>query len=487
MDQTDDPTGRDIRFETLFEQAPFSIQVLSVDGRTLRVNAAWKRLWQPPDDDRLLAYVLEEHNVLEDPELEAKGITPYFRRAFAGESVEVPLTLFDHAQMKVPARIRWIKARATPVVDLNGQVGEVMLIHEDVTAQVEAENVLADSARRMEELADSIPQLAWIADATGAISWYNKRWYEYTGTTPDEMVGWGWQSVHHPEVLSAVTERWKHSIESGEPFEMTFPLRGSDGQYRPFFTLVAPLKDGNGRVQSWFGTNTDVSDLKDAEDDLRAVASELSEMDRRKGEFLATLAHELRNPLAPLRNGLQILRISAGDQAVAGRARDMMERQLSNLVRLVDDLLDVARISGGKIELRREPVALQTVVARAVETTMPIIEAHRHTLTVDAPTEPILVDVDTARFSQVLANLLGNAAKYTPPSGKLMVVAAVENGEAVASVVDNGVGIPPGALNSVFDMFAQVRENLPMAQGGLTSQLTATARAWAARLPYDFR
>ena len=227
------------------------------------------------------------------------------------------------------------------------------------------------------------------------------------------------------------------------------------------------LKDAAGSVQQWFGTNTDVSEQKTAEDGLRTLASELSEMNRRKSEFLATLAHELRNPLAPLRNGLQILRLGAGDSAVAGRARDMMERQVDHLVRLVDDLLDVARISGGKIELRREPVSLQSVVARAVETTMPAIEAQRHTLTVDAPEAPILVDVDTARFTQVLANLLGNAAKYTPPGGHLRVVAAVEGDLAVASVVDNGVGIPPTALDLVFDMFSQVGDSVSMAQGGL--------------------
>ena len=458
---------QDVRFETLFEQAPFSIQLLRQDGRTLRVNRAWKRLWQVEDGCELLDYVLNQYNVLSDPELEAKGITSYLRRAFAGEEVELPDTYFDHVELGAPARPRWIRARATPVFDDNGKVLEVMLIHEDISMQKDAAQAHLASERRMEQLANSIPQLAWMADANGSITWFNDRWYEYTGTTPQEMTGWGWQSVHDPEVLPGVVKLWTASIVSGNPFQMTFPLKGRDGSFRPFFTLVAPLKDAAGSVQQWFGTNTDVSEQKTAEDGLRTLASELSEMNRRKSEFLATLAHELRNPLAPLRNGLQILRLGAADSAVAGRARDMMERQVDHLVRLVDDLLDVARISGGKIELRREPVSLQSVVARAVETTMPAIEAQRHTLTVNAPEAPILVDVDTARFTQVLANLLGNAAKYTPPGGHLRVVAAVEGDLAVASVVDNGVGIPPTALDLVFDMFSQVRDNVSMAQGGL--------------------
>ena len=208
------------------------------------------------------------------------------------------------------------------------------------------------------------------------------------------------------------------------------------------------------------GVTLDVSEQKHAEECLR-------ENDRRKDEFLATLAHELRNPLAPLRNGLQILRIGIGDQAVIGRARDMMERQVDTMVRLVDDLLDVARISGGKIELLCARQTLQTVVARAVETAMPAIEAQRHTLNVNAPAQPIWVEVDSARLAQVLANLIGNAAKYTPPGGRLTVTASVEHNEAVMSVADNGVAIPPKALERVFDMFSQVGETRSMAQGGL--------------------
>ena len=456
-----------VRFETLFEQAPFSIQLLGKDGRTLRVNRAWKRLWQRDDGSELLDYVLNHYNVLQDPDLESKGITAYLRRAFAGEEVELPETFLDHAALDVRAQPRWIRARASPVFGDDGEVVEVMLIHEDISAQKAADLTGRLSERRMEQLANSIPQLAWMADSTGSITWYNDRWYEYTGTTAEQMTGWGWQSVHDPEALPAVMKLWTASLVSGEPFQMTFPLKGKDGAFRPFFTLVAPLKDATGAVQQWFGTNTDVSELKSAEDALRALAAELAATNLRKTEFLATLAHELRNPLAPLRNGLQILRLGSGDTAVAGRARDMMERQVDHLVRLVDDLLDVARISGGKIELRRETASLQEVVARAVETAMPAIEAQRHILTVDAPEEPVLVDIDPARFTQILANLLGNAAKYTPPGGQLRVVAGVERDLAVAKVVDNGVGIPAAALEHVFDMFAQVRDNMSMAQGGL--------------------
>ena len=190
-------------------------------------------------------------------------------------------------------------------------------------------------------------------------------------------------------------------------------------------------------------------------------------MDRRKSDFLATLAHELRNPLAPLRNGLQIMRMASGDEVMIGRAWDMMERQVGSLVRLVDDLLDIARISGGKIELRRERTALQDIVGRALETSTPAVEAQRHALKLRVASEPVAVDVDSTRLAQVLANIISNAAKYTPPGGQVEVAAGAADGQAFMEVVDNGVGIPKASLASVFEMFSQVRENLAMAQGGL--------------------
>ena len=240
--------------------------------------------------------------------------------------------------------------------------------------------------------------------------------------------------------------------------------------------VCVPLHAGDGSVSGVLFHGVDQTARKRAEDELRQVASELSEMDRRKSDFLATLAHELRNPLAPLRNGLQIMRLAGANEALSGRARDMMERQVGHLVRLVDDLLDVARISGGKIELRRGPRALQEVVARAVETATPALDARSHSLVVRAPAEPIPVDVDETRLAQVVANLLGNAAKYTPPGGAVSVEARVESGQAVVEVTDDGVGIPAASLPTIFEMFSQVKENLAMAQGGLGIGLALSKR-----------
>jgi PAS domain S-box-containing protein len=236
-----------------------------------------------------------------------------------------------------------------------------------------------------------------MARPDGHIFWYNRRWYEYTGTTTDQMEGWGWESVHDPEVLPKVLMRWKASLANGEPFDMIFPLKGADDKFRPFLTRVNPLRDQEGRVLHWFGTNTDISEIKEMEEALR-------DTDRRKDEFLATLAHELRNPLAPIRNSLEILKMPSVDTETAQQTRDMMERQVHQLVRLVDDLLDVSRVMRSKIELRRERVELASIVAGAIEAAQPIIEVQGHELSLSLPPESLLLDADPVRLAQVIGN-----------------------------------------------------------------------------------
>ena len=452
------------RFRALMEQAPFSVQVLSPDGRTVGVNRAWSELWGVTLDD------IADYNVFADAQLEAKGVLPHLRRAFAGEAAALPAIRYDrNATLPHLAPndhpVRWVSAVAYPLKDGAGVVREVVLVHDDITERRRAESALRESEEKLRLLANTIPQLAWMANPDGHIFWYNRRWYDYTGTTPAEMEGWGWQSVHDPSVLPEVLERWKGAIARGEPFDMVFPLRGADALFRPFLTRVNPFRDAEARIVYWFGTNTDVSELKRMEDALR-------DADRRKDEFLATLAHELRNPLAPISNSLQILKTPRLDAATALQTRDLMERQIHHLVRLVDDLLDVSRVMRGKIELRKEPLELATVVARAVETAQPLIELKGHQLEIAVPDESLLVDADPVRLAQVVGNLLTNAAKYTEACGHIAVSARRENGEAILSVRDDGIGIAPDMLPHVFELFVQADHAATRSQGGLGIGLT---------------
>jgi two-component system CheB/CheR fusion protein len=328
-----------------------------------------------------------------------------------------------------------------------------------------AEASLHQSEEKLRLLANTIPQLAWMAKPDGHIFWFNRRCYEFTGLTIEQLDGWSWAKLLDPDVSEQVLAGWQGAIASGEPFDMVFSLKGADGHFCPFLTRVNPFKDDAGRILYWFGTNTDISDIKHMEEALR-------DADRRKDEFLATLAHELRNPLAPIRNGLHVMRLSGNESDTIAEARTMMERQVDQMVRLVDDLLDVSRITRNKLELRMLRIELSVVVQSAIETSRPLIEQGRHSLSVALPSEPVYLEGDAVRLAQVFSNLLNNSAKYTEPGGNISLTAELRPGEVWVRIKDNGLGIPADALPRIFEMFSQVDRNLERAQGGLGIGLT---------------
>jgi PAS domain S-box-containing protein len=354
--------------------------------------------------------------------------------------------------------IRYYLALKFPLQDFNGET-LLATIAVDVTEQRRTEEALRQSEERFRSLAESIAQLAWMAKPDGYIYWYNRRWFEYTGTTQGDVEGWAWQSVHHPDTLPDVMAHWHAALAAGSTFEKVFPLRGADGTYRSFLTRCVPLRDADGTIVQWFGTNTDISEQL-------ALQEQLRDADRRKDEFLATLAHELRNPLAPLRSGVEILRHTT-DPGRIRETRDMMERQLTHMARLLDDLLDVARITAGKLELRRQSIDVSAVLRSALESVQPAMDSLQHTVTLTPPPKPIHVDGDAVRLAQVFSNLFNNAAKYTPRGGHISISVRPLNDEVEVAVRDNGTGIAPELLLHIFDMFSQARPALDRAQGGL--------------------
>ncbi len=355
---------------------------------------------------------------------------------------------------------RWLDARGQARLDEEGGSARLFGVAADITAQKQGAQATAELEARFRALADGMPQLAWMARPDGWIYWYNRRWYEYTGTTFQDMEGWGWQSVHDPAVRPIVVERIRRSFETGEDFEMVFPLRGADGGFRPFLTRMMPLKDGEGRVLAWFGTNTDITQQRAQEEALRIA-------DQRKDEFIATLAHELRNPLAPIRTALELIARTSNLPPNVVRMRDILDRQSRHLTRLVDDLLEVSRITQGKVLLHRATVSLSECVNDAIHAARPALEAAGHQLVVVPDPGPLYANADATRITQAVVNLLNNASKFTPPGGHISVSSWHEDARACICVSDNGIGIAPEHLDSIFGMFSQVSSARDRSHGGL--------------------
>jgi signal transduction histidine kinase/ActR/RegA family two-component response regulator len=274
------------------------------------------------------------------------------------------------------------------------------------------------------------------------------------------------RSLWPEPVATEIVGAFRSTLETGEPYSSrNFISQRADTNSVESYEWELhriTLPDGNFGVVSYY---FDTTRLRKAEQALR-------EADRRKDEFLATLAHELRNPLAPMHNGLQLLRMTGKDPEAAARVQEMLERQTNHLIRLVDDLMEVARVTRGRIELRREPLDLAVMLRSAAETSRPLIEAARHELTIDEPAEPVTVMADPVRLAQIVANLLNNAAKYTQEGGRISLSGYRDENHAVVSVRDTGIGIPIDVLPRVFDLFAQADPSYRRAQGGLGIGLT---------------
>ena len=327
--------------------------------------------------------------------------------------------------------------------DAERQVADICALHAaDAVEAARSRQALQESEERFRHMADHAPVLIWVM-GLGGCEFANQEFIRFVGATQDEIRGEGWKRFLHPADAGFLADCL--SAPERTPFCAQTRVLRKDGCYRWVRSAGTPRLADDGTFLGYVGCAVDITDMKESEAALRQA-------DRRKDEFLATLAHELRNPLASIRNALHLLRLTANGPET-GRVHELISRQVDLVVRLVDDLTEVSRITRGRIDLRRERVDLSGIIRVAIETVQPQLDGHR--LSVSLPADPIPLDADPARLVQVFANLLGNAAKYTPAGGHIWLTAARQGGDVIVSVADTGIGLSPEMLPQVFDLFVQ--------------------------------
>lgn len=304
-----------------------------------------------------------------------------------------------------------------------------------------AEEAQIRSEKQFRTLADNIPNLVWMANKEGKIYWFNSRWYEYTGTTPNKMDTDGWKSVHDPSQYSVILKKWNESLKTGKEFDMVFPLKGADGKFRPFLTRIVPIRDESGEIVQWFGTNTDITRIK--------------ELERQKDEFLGIASHELKTPVTSLKAFGQVLQNrfkKSGDMSSA-LLLQKMDAQINKLTTLIQDLLDVTKIESGKLQFHMEYFNIDECLQETVEEVQRTTD--KHIITIHGSSGKKIWG-DKERVGQVVTNFLTNAIKYSPHEKNINVSLSSEKDTISVSVKDYGIGIPKKDLESVFDRFFRV-------------------------------
>jgi PAS domain S-box-containing protein len=455
--------GERDRLDVLLDTVPAGIVIVDRGGKVVGANAAMRAQWGEnfPHSRTMADYHVWKGSWADGSARHGRPVEPHewpIVRVLDG--AREARAIVEIVPFDAPLDRRIVLIVAAPVRDARGDITGALAAQTDVTEQIRAEAALRESEAKFKAIANAIPHLVWSNRPDGTHDFYNNTWHEFTGragiATRDD-----WETIVHPDDRAEAAARWAGSLATGRPYEIEYRLlHQPSGEFRWCLSRAVPIHDAAGRIVRWLGTITDVHGQWMLTDELRQASE-------KKDEFLAMLAHELRNPLAPVKAATDLLKIAGANPQRQAQATAIIDRQVRHMTELIDDLLDVSRVTRGLVELELHPVDLNLVVANAVEQTRPIVEARGHVLHVRHTDGVALVSGDQTRLVQVVTNLLSNAAKYTPQGGAIEVGVAAAGTEARITVRDNGSGIEAGLLPHVFDVFTQGVRTPDRSQGGL--------------------
>ncbi len=456
--------GSEHRFRLMVDSIEdYAMFMVDLTGRITSWNRGAERLTGYSEDEALGQHfsILYPREALDEQHAMYELSTARQRGRYEEEGVRVRKDgSIYHAQITV-----W------RVDDEHGRTVGFAKITRDVTARKQAEQALRESEAKFRTIADAMPQMVWSTRADGFHDYYNEQWYQFTGVPTSSTDGASWINVFHPSDQPRAERAWQNSLATGEPYEIQYRLRHRSGEYRWTLGRALPVRDDNGTIVRWMGTCTDIHSQKQAEETLQDAA-------KRKDEFLAMLAHELRNPLAPIYNSAQLINRLLGTDPELQHAISVIDRQVKHMSRLIDDLLDVARISRGKIALRTEEIELVEILRQTLDDYRNNFQTKGIQLEEHLTPDPVWIQGDRTRIAQVIGNLLHNSLKFTESGGVVRLSLSRterEPGEieherteiAVITIADSGIGMDPVLLNRLFDPFTQGTQSLARSHGGL--------------------
>ena len=450
-------TGAADLAQAFFERHPHAALIFDASGRVLYANgaAAWLGAdGRYPDFSELTGVALRDSGDTASHPAWSRRLRVH---AADGSSHQVDASLYA-------------------ANDAVGDASVFCFVLRDATASVQAARGTQEVESRSRVTSDSAPVLVWMARADMARDWFNKSWLKFRGRTLGDELGQGWTDGVHPEDLERCLGIYRSSFAEHEPYSMDYRLRRHDGVYRHMLDTAIPRWGDNGDFLGYIGTCVDITDRKELEDKLAEHTRTLRLADRRREDFLAKLSHELRNPLGPIANAAAILRTLERGNRNLVMVREIIERQVAQLRRLITELVDVTRITRGRVVLQREPVDIGTLIDSAVDEVRPDLQSRHHVLRITRPSVRLACDGDAQRLVQALAALLSNASKFSP-DGSTILVSTHVTGETVAiSVRDPGRGIAPEFLPRVFELFVQDAQTPAHADSGLGVGLTIAKR-----------